>query len=107
MSVVKIILRTTQKIRFGVAFWRTEQSSRKYPEDTFGIVAAQLLTVAVMAIAWCVGAGNVPQSMQGLSDIVFPASGSLSVILSLFWTGIMTTALTIYAETYAMKKVRI
>lgn len=88
-----------------MAFWRTEHYARKYRDDIFGIVASQLLVVAAMSMAWCLSAGDIPVSMQTLSDMIFPASGSLSVPISVVWTGIMTTALPVFAETFAMKEV--
>ena len=88
-----------------MGFWLTERSSRKYPGDTFGIVAAQLLTVAVLAIGWCAQAGNMPISFESLHETVIPSSGSLAVPLSLLWTGLVTTALTVFGETMAMKKI--
>lgn len=90
---------------FGLGFWRTERLSRQFPEDTFGLVAAQLLTVAVLAGAWCAAAGDLPLSLESLKETVLPASGALAVPLSLLWTGLMTTALTVFGETLAMQKV--
>ncbi|CAM9712231.1 unnamed protein product [Laminaria digitata] len=94
-----------QPLCFGVGFWLTERCSRKYPEETFGIVAAQLLTVAVLAIGWCSQAGQVPVSFESLHETVLPSSGSLAVPLSLLWTGLVTTSLTVFGETMAMKKI--
>lgn len=68
-------------------------------------MAAQLLTVAVLATGWCAQAGQLPLSLDSLLETVFPASGSLAVPISLLWTGLMTTALTVFGETLAMKKV--
>lgn len=90
---------------FGIGFWRTERVSRKFSGDTLGLVAAQLLTVAVLAGGWCVQAGNFPASIDSLRDVLFPASGSLAVPIALMWTGFMTTALTVFAETIAMQRV--
>lgn len=78
-----------------------------YPTDTFGIVAAQVLTVAAMAAAWCVSSGDVPVSLEALKQVVLPASGSLLIPISLLWTGLATTSLTVYGETLAMKQVSI
>ncbi|CAM9174071.1 unnamed protein product, partial [Laminaria digitata] len=94
-----------QPLCFSVVFWLTERSSRKYPGDTFGIVAAHLLTVAVLAIGWCAQAGHIPVSFESFRETVFPSSGSLAVPLSLLWTGLVTTALTVFLETLAMEKV--
>lgn len=90
---------------FGLGFWLTERCSRKYPDEIFGLVAAQLLAVAVLAVGWCVQAGDLPQSLASLLEVVLPASGSLAVPVSLVWTGLVTTSLTVFGETLAMKKV--
>lgn len=90
---------------FGLGFWRTERLSRQFPDDTFGLVGAQLLTVAVLAGVWCAGAGDLPLSLDSLKETVLPASGSLAVPISLLWTGLVTTALTVFGETLAMRKV--
>lgn len=70
-------------------------------------MAAQMLTVAVLAAVWCITAGELPLSIEGLRDIILPASGSLAIPLSLLWTGLVTTALTQFWETLAMKQVRL
>ena len=90
---------------FGLGFWLTERCSRKYPDEIFGLVAAQLLTVAVLAVAWCVQAGDLPLSLTSLKETVLPSSGNLAVPISLMWTGLVTTSLTVFGETLAMKKV--
>lgn len=90
---------------FGLGFWLTERCSRKYPDEIFGLVAAQLLTVAVLAVAWCVQAGDLPLSVASLKETVLPSSGNLAVPISLMWTGLVTTSLTVFGETLAMKKV--
>lgn len=95
----------TRTYSFGVGFWLTERYSQKYPGDTFGIVASQLLTVAVLAIGWCAQAGQMPTSFAGLHETVMPSSGSLAVPLSLLWTGLVTTSLTVFGETFAMKQI--
>lgn len=90
---------------FGLGFWLTERCSRKYPEEIFGLVAAQLLTVAVLAVGWCVQAGDLPLSLESLRETVLPSSGNLAVPISLMWTGLVTTSLTVFGEAVAMKKV--
>ncbi|CAM9582703.1 unnamed protein product [Ectocarpus sp. 12 AP-2014] len=94
-----------QPLCFGLGFWLTERCSRKYPEEIFGLVAAQLLTVAVLAVGWCAQAGDLPLSLASLRETVLPSSGNLAVPISLMWTGLVTTSLTVFGETVAMKKV--
>lgn len=64
-----------------------------------------MLTVAVLAGVWCAGAGDLPLSLDSLKETVMPASGSLAVPISLLWTGLVTTALTVFGETFAMRNV--
>lgn len=64
-----------------------------------------MLTVAVLAGVWCAGAGDLPPSLDSLKETLMPASGSLAVPISLLWTGLVTTALTVFAETFAMRNV--
>lgn len=71
---------------FGLGFWLTERCSRKYPDEIFGLVAAQLLTVAVLALGWCAQAGDLPLSLASLRETVLPSSGNLAVPISLIWT---------------------
>lgn len=68
-------------------------------------MAAQLLTVAVLAVGWCVQAGDLPLSLESLRETVLPSSGNLAVPISLLWTGLVTTSLTVFGETVAMKEV--
>lgn len=68
-------------------------------------MAVQLLIAAVLAIVWCVVAGDIPLSLEASKEILLPASGSLAVAGSLLWTGFMTTSLTQFWETLAMKQV--
>lgn len=44
-------------------------------------------------------------SFESFRETLLPSSGSLAVPLSLFWTGLVTTSLTVFVETLAMKKV--
>ena len=65
------------------------------------MVSINIVTIAVFSIVWCIIDGQ-PSSLEILRDVVFPSSGSLVVILTLLWTGLVTTLLTIYLETIAM-----
>ena len=65
------------------------------------MTAGQLLSVALASILYC-GAGldgcPPPNLNEIMSYVTNPAT-----LTSLFWTGIVTTALTIYMETIALK----
>jgi len=87
-----------QPVAFGLGFWRMEQAMRSYSNQANRCTAAQLLAVFVGSACF---AGltespmDVPVVMAWLHDP--------NVVLSLLWTGIVTTAMTIYMETIALK----
>jgi len=88
-----------QPLAFGVAFWRMEKAMHKYPEEAKRATAAQLLAVFLGSAAYGVvtnpGFFDTAKIMQFASDP--------TVLFSLFWTGCITTALTIYMESTALK----
>ncbi|CAM9469349.1 unnamed protein product [Choristocarpus tenellus] len=106
-----------QPICFGLGFWRTEHFTRQFPDDTLGLVAAQLLAVVALSLMWCIQAGDIPASLGALWStlIAGPVAAAASnagltlhtewyaVPLALLWTGLVTTAITVYGETVAMK----
>ncbi|CAM9290871.1 unnamed protein product [Phaeothamnion confervicola] len=87
-----------QPLCFGFGFWRTEQLTRKFPESTKAITAAQLLAVAACSAAWVGGTGGLPPMAE-----LAAATADWHVWSALLWTGIITTAFTIYLEAVAMK----
>ncbi|CAM9531413.1 unnamed protein product [Discosporangium mesarthrocarpum] len=107
-----------QPFCFGYGFWRTEKVSRAFPNDAMGIVGAQLATVAVMSLLWVAQAGDAPSSVAaflgalgalagagaGAGADALGGHGTAAVPLAILWTGLMTTALTIYGETLAMRR---
>lgn len=86
-----------QPLFFGVAFWRMETAMRKYPQEANRSTAAQLLAVFMTSSIYCLSTCdlNISQIMTWLMDPM--------IVGSLFFTGIVTTALTIYMEAVAMK----
>ncbi|CAM9854263.1 unnamed protein product [Pylaiella littoralis] len=91
--------------RFGLGFWLTERCPRKNPKGILELVAAQLLTVAVLALGWCAQAGDLPLSLESLRETVLPSSGRLAAPVSFLWTGLVVASLMVFGETVAMKKV--
>jgi hypothetical protein len=86
-----------QPLAFGLGFWRMEQSMRKYPEHANRSTAAQLLAVFGVSGAYAsvVGIPDMDQIMTWVHDPM--------ILAALFWTGCITTALTVYMETLALK----
>jgi drug/metabolite transporter (DMT)-like permease len=88
-----------QPICFGLGFWKMEKCMQRHPEQANRSTAAQLL--AVFLGSWLYssiaepGALNMAQATEWLSQP--------QVLFGLFWTGCITTALTVYMETLALK----
>ena len=94
-----------QPLFFGIGFWRMESAMRKYPTEASRLTAAQLLMVAIGSVVNCwlvlphIGAGIQPPSLEQVWAWVTDPM----ILAALGWTGIVTTALTIYMETLALK----
>jgi drug/metabolite transporter (DMT)-like permease len=88
-----------QPICFGIAFWRMEAAMQRFPNEANRSTAAQLLMVFLVSLTFGLftdpGAFNVAQLQAWLSDT--------NILASLFWTGCISTALTVYMETLALK----
>lgn len=85
-----------QPLAFGMGFWKMEETMRNYPNQANRSTAAQLLAVFLSAGIYC---GYSQPDISGLAE-------SLSqpwIWAGLFWTGCITTALTVYMETVALK----
>jgi len=88
-----------QPLAFGVAFWRMEKTMHKYPNEAKRATAAQLLAVLMGSASY--GAVTSPESFH--MDAIMNFVSQPTILFSLFWTGCITTALTIYMESMALK----
>jgi len=96
-----------QPLFFGIGFWKMEQAMEKHPTQAKRITASQVLMVAICSVANCwllqphigaeVQAPSLDQIMAWLSDP--------KIFSALAWTGLVTTALTQYMETVALKTI--
>jgi len=89
-----------QALFFGIGYWRLEAASLKFPTESPRIIAGQLVTIAVGATAyWLVTSANIslPQLQAWFSDPF--------VWKTVMWTGLITTALSHYLETVALRVV--
>ena len=99
-----LLLSLIQPLSFGIGFWRMERAMSQFPDETRRMTAAQLVAVFIASIGYgyCViGGGDVMITLQR-----FPWSewrASPEIVFGVFWTGVVTTALTIYMENVAMK----
>ncbi|KAL3937994.1 MAG: hypothetical protein SGARI_001914 [Bacillariaceae sp.] len=105
-------LSMVQPLVFGIGFWKMEKAMHRYPEEARRLTAAQLLSVflgsaayGVWSMADAAGAADVPFSLSTVANS-YPWMEWMtdpSILFSLFWTGCITTALTIYMETMALE----
>jgi drug/metabolite transporter (DMT)-like permease len=104
------IMSLIQPIVFGLGFWRMEAAMVKYPTEAGRLAAAQLLTVFLVSLAYLVclpGLGLVSDACDSMpapttTDIL--AWLSDPHVLGMFvWTGLITTAFTIWMETLALR----
>lgn len=108
------ILSLVQPFTFGIGFWRMEQAMQRFPGEARRMTAAQLMIVFLFSTAYGLWTLHTldGSSLNGLESplsfvvISFPWKEWLtdpSILFSLFWTGCITTALTIYMETLALE----
>jgi drug/metabolite transporter (DMT)-like permease len=94
------LMSLVQPFAFGVGFWRMEKAMRRFPGQASRLTAAQLLAVFLASAAYGFWAIDLP-TLQSFPWTEWLTNGPL--LLSLFWTGLVTTGLTIYMETRAME----
>jgi len=88
-----------QPLAFGVAFWRMEHAIKRFPQEAKRLTAAQILAVFLSsAVYGQVLSGDHASLTQMMEWISNP-----SILGALFWTGCVTTALTLYMETLALE----
>ena len=100
-----------QPIMFGLGIWRMEAAMEKFPTEAARLASGQLFMVFLVSLSYLVcwspagddlmlqDACNV---LPAVSDIVTWLSDP-SIVAMLIWTGLITTAFTIYMETLALK----
>jgi len=87
-----------QPLAFGMGFWRMEHAMHKYRDQANRSTAAQLLAVFTGAATYCA----FTEHNLDWSKLQVYLHDPL-VWFALFWTGVVTTALTVYMETLALK----
>jgi len=92
-----------QPVAFGIGFWRMERAAELYPDETERLTSAQLFAVGLASIAYCFSGlgGEVPPT---ISDFIGWIS-DVQILSALAWTGLVSTAMTIFMETLALKTV--
>ena len=94
------ILSLVQPLVFGIGFWRMERAMHNHPDGAARLTAAQLFAVFLASAGYCVLSIDSTELVNEPWMLWF---SDPSLLFSLFWTGVVTTALTIYMETLALK----
>jgi drug/metabolite transporter (DMT)-like permease len=117
------VLSMVQPFTFGLGFWRMEQAMHRFPQEAPRMTAAQLMAIFVSSVGYCLftfgafdhffdGSNSIGLALAGFQASLatipssYPWREWLSdpyILFSLFWTGCITTALTIYMETLALE----
>jgi len=90
-----------QPLAFGVGFWRMERAMSQHSSEALKLTAAQLLAVAsVSTVYMLLGGGDTPPPSLSMIQTWLSTP---SILGSLVWTGVITTAFTVFLETLALK----
>jgi len=99
-----------QPIMFGLGFWRMEAAMEKYPTEAGRLAASQLLAVFLVSASYLtcwspVSGFSVSDACNALPSTteVMAWLHDPTILGALLWTGIVTTAFTIWMETLALK----
>lgn len=94
-----------QPVFFGIGYWRMEHHTRSYPDRGMQLTSAQLVSIALLMIGSFIikseGVGGLPDWSS-----ISAWSSNQSIIGAIMWTGLVTTAFTIFIETQALKTLR-
>lgn len=90
-----------QPVAFGMGFWRMEHYARRHPSEGMKVTVSQVTSIAILSLCTLLatsGIEGIPDISQVLSWLTNP-----TILLAIVWTGCVTTALTIFIETQALK----
>jgi len=91
------LLALLQPVGFGTSYLRIEALMRKYPDAGLKISALQLISNALIAVAWL---GSDLMASGGSLDV--SALSEPSVVGGVLYTGLISTALTVLLQTQAL-----
>jgi drug/metabolite transporter (DMT)-like permease len=90
-----------QPLAFGLGFWRMEAAMQRHPQEAARSTAAQLLAVFFGSLAYAAVTTDVQQAFSW--DALAPFLQNPLTWAGLIWTGVVTTALSVYMETVALR----
>lgn len=89
-----------QPLAFGLGFWRMEHYMRKFPTSAMQLTAAQLSMIAGVSVG--VAVVTSPSDLPDFAQVSEWLSNP-TILFAILWTGLITTALTVAMETFALK----
>ena len=91
-----------QPLFFGIGFWRMEDAMGRFPYEARRLASVQLITIFTVSVAYliCRSPSLTDSCDISPSCTLFQDPVTLSL---LFYSGVITTALTVYLETVAMR----
>lgn len=89
-----------QPVGFGMSYLRIEKMMKEYPEHGLHLSSLQLISNAAIAVAWCAFNAFSPGAEGTGFD--FSVMQQLPVLGGLFYTGLISTALTVLLQTRAL-----
>ena len=104
------IMSLMQPLMFGLGFWRMEAAMEKYPTEAGRLAASQLLAVFLVSASYLTCWSPVSGFSVSDASHALPSTTEVmtwlhdpKILGALLWTGIVTTAFTIWMETLALK----
>jgi len=92
-----------QPLAFGMGYWRIEHYTRAFPSEGKRLASSQLFSIAALTVMSAIFMDNgtstiIPEISQFMEWLSVP-----EVLGAILWTGVVTTALTVFIETFALK----
>lgn len=96
------VLSLLQPLFFGIGFWRMENAMRRFPYEARRLASVQLITIFTVSVAYLICWSPLLTDSCSIlpSYACFQDPVTLSLLL---YSGVITTALTVYLETVALR----
>jgi drug/metabolite transporter (DMT)-like permease len=90
-----------QPVAFGLGFWRMEHYARKHPSEGMKVTVSQVTSIATLSMCTLIATSGM-EGIPNISQVTLWLTNP-TILLAILWTGCVTTALTIFIETQALK----
>ena len=89
-----------QPVGFGIALWKCEVVQKEYPDQGGALTAIQLVVTMLASWAWVVYDAHGLPPVETFTS----AFSTLEMSGAVLWTGLITTALTVFLQTVSVSK---